>query len=81
MVVHLKLKKLLFNEGTQIEVAMKLNVKTKALRQILSGKCYWGGKDRKMVQDRKSLPTKPQEEVEYEPKRKKKRAVFSNDED
>ena len=80
-IVYLKLKKCLFNEGTQIEVATKFNVKTKALGQILLGKHYWGGKDRKMVQDRKNLPSEPQEEVEPEPKRKRKRAVISSDED
>ena len=80
-VVYLKPKKHLFNEGTQIEAATKFNVKTKALGQILLGKHYWGGKDRKMVQDRKNLPTKPQEEAESKPKRKRKRAVISSNED
>ena len=38
--VYLKLKKQMFNEGTQVESATKFNVKSKALGQILSGKCY-----------------------------------------
>ena len=80
-VVYLKLKKCMFNEGTQIEAAMKFNVKTKALGQILLGKRYWGGKDRKIPQDRKNLPTKPQEEAEPKPKRKSKTAVIRSDED
>ena len=39
-VVYLKLKKCLFNEGTQIEAATKFNMKTKALGKLLLGKHY-----------------------------------------
>ena len=73
-VIYLKLKKYLFNEGTQTEMTTKFKVKPKALGQILSGKCYWGGRDRKTAQ-------KPQEEEEPEPQRKRKRAIISSNED
>ena len=48
--IYLKLKKYLFNEGTQTESSTKFKVKPKALGQILSGKHYLGGRDRKMTQ-------------------------------
>ena len=48
--IYLKLKKYLFNEGTQMETSMKFKVKLKALGQILSGKRYLGGRDRKTAQ-------------------------------
>ena len=72
--IYFKLKKHLFNEGTQTETSTKFKVKIKALGQILSGKRYLGGKDRKTAQ-------KQQEEDEHEPQKKRKRAVISNDED
>ena len=83
--VYLKLKKDMFNEGTQVEAVTKFNIKSKTRGQILSGKCYWGSKDRKAAAERKSLPApmsvKPPEEAESQPTRKRKRMVISSDED
>ena len=53
--MYLKLKKRMFNEGTQVEAATQFNVKSKVLAQILSGKCYWDGKARKAAAERKSI--------------------------
>ena len=64
----------MFNEGTQTETATKFKVKIKALGQILSGKHYLGGRDKKTAQ-------KQQEEEEHEPQKKRKRAIISSDED
>ena len=72
--IYLKLKKYLFNKGTQTETSTKFKVKPKALGQILSGRHYLGGRDRKTTQ-------KPQEEEKPKPQRKRKRAVISSDED
>ena len=83
--IYLKLKKCMFNEGIQVEAAKKFNVKSKVLGQILSGRWYWGSKDKKATAERKSLPThtavKPPEEGESQPTRKRKRVVISSDED
>ena len=43
--IYFKLKKFLFNKGTQTETSTKFKVKIKALGQILSGKRYLGGRD------------------------------------
>ena len=43
--IYVKLKKYLFNEGTQTEAATRFKVKLKALGQILSSKRYLGGRD------------------------------------
>ena len=72
--IYFKLKKYLFNKGTQTETATKFKVKIKALGQILSGKHYLGERDWKTAQ-------KQQEEEEHEPQKKRKRAVISSDED
>ena len=72
--IYLKFKKYLFNEGTQMETSMKFKVKPKALSQILSGKCYLGGRDKKSAQ-------KQQGEEKLEPHKKRNRAVISRDED
>ena len=72
--IYFKLKKHLFNKGTQTETSTKFKVKIKALGQILSGKRYLGGKDKKTAQ-------KQQEKEEHEPQKERKRAVISSDED
>ena len=72
--IYIKLKKYLFNEGTQTEASTKFKVKLKVLGQILSGKHYLGGRDQSTTQ-------KKQEEEEQVPQKKRKRAVISSDED
>ena len=72
--MYVKLRKHLFNEGTQTEAASKFNVKLKALGQILSGRHYLGGKDRSIAQQKQDMdvPT---------PQKKRKRPAISSDED
>ena len=72
--VYVKLNKHLFNEGTQTEAASRFNVKLKALGQILSGRCYLGGKDRSIAQKKQGME-------EPAPQKKRKRPAISNDED
>ena len=48
--IYVKLRKHLFNEGTQTEAALRFNVKLKALGQILSGRRYLDGRDRSTPQ-------------------------------
>ena len=72
--IYVKLRKYLFNEGTQTEAATRFNVKLKALGQILSSRYYLGGRDR-------STPQKKQGVEEQVPQKKRKRSVISSDED
>ena len=72
--IYVKLRKHLFNEGTQTEAASRFNMKLKALGQILSGRHYLGGKDRSIAQ-------KKQEIEEQIPQKKRKRPAISSDED
>ena len=72
--IYVKLRKHLFNEGTQTEAATRFNVKLKALGQILSGRHYLGGKDRSIAQ-------RKQEVEEQVPQKKRKRPAISSDED
>ena len=72
--IYVKLRKCLFNEGTQTEASTRFKVKLKALGQILSGKHYLGSRDR-------SKPQKKQVVEEQVPQKKRKRAVISSDED
>ena len=72
--IYVKLRKHLFNEGTQTEAATRFNVKLKALGQILSGRCYLGGKDQSIAQ-------KKQEVEGQVPQKKRKRPGISRDED
>ena len=53
--IYVKLRKHIFNEGTQTEAATRFNVKLKALSQILSGRHYLGGKDRGIAQRKQEV--------------------------
>ena len=69
--IYMKLRKHLFNEGTQTEAATRFNMKLKALGQILSSRRYSGGKDRSIAQ-------RQQEVEEQVPQKKRKRPVISS---
>ena len=80
--VYFKLRRRFLGKGTQTEAIGKFNINGKALSKILTGKCYMGGKDKKVAAVRKSQPAptavKSPEETEGQPMKKRKRVVISS---
>ena len=70
VVLHLKLNRHFFSEGTQVDIQTKFRVHPKQLSKLLSGCKYYRGTDRKAA---RRMTT---EEQESQPKKKRRQIVI-----